>query len=294
MWRDFIAYQVVAGLPPCQVNTRILLSFMEYLHQNSISSNHIANYISALRAFHVVYSLDTSPFKDEKISLFLKSVKIQASFSPSTRSYIDLSILQDILIQCEKFPHPDIFRPLYLLCFFSFLRLSNILPHTVNSFDSTRQLQRGDFIVAGQGAVLLIKWTKTMQDRNHTVTIPLPNLGNSSFCPIRAIQNMLLAYPASDQAPLFIIPRTSNLVPLTDSVARKHLKNISVNLAISPPLTFHAFRRAGAMWSFQQGVPLEHIMKHGTWKSDAVWAYLSSLPSATSQVSLAFQHSLAL
>ena len=48
------------------------------------------------------------------------------------------------------------------------------------------------------------------------------------------------------------------------------------------------------MWSFQQGVPKEHIMKHGTLKSDAVWSYLSSLPSTTSHVSLAFQQSLAL
>ena len=294
MWKDFIAYQVAAGLPPCQGNTEILLSFMEYLHQNSISSSHIANYMAALRAFHIIYSLHTSPFKDQRIPLFLKSVKLQAPFSPVTRSYIDLSTLEAILSQCEKFPHPSIFRPLYLLCFFSFLRLSNILPHTPKSFDSTRQLQRGDFIVADQGAVLLIKWTKTMQDRKHSATIPLPNLGNSILCPIRALQNMLLAYPASKDAPLFMITRNSKLVPLTDSVARKHLKKISINLAISPPLTFHAFRRAGAMWSFQQGVPLEHIMKHGTWKSDAVWAYLSSLPSSTSHVSLAFQQSLAL
>ena len=38
-------------------------------------------------------------------------------------------------------------------------------------------------------------------------------------------------------------------------------------------------RRDGASWAFQNGVPLEQIMKHGTWKSDAVWSYLSSAPS---------------
>ena len=148
----------MAGLPPCQVNTEILLSFMEFLHHNSLSSSHIANYMAALRAFHIVHSMHTAPIKDERIPLFLKSLKIQASFSPPARSYIDISTLQAILLQCEKFPHPLIFGPLYLLCFFSFLRLSNILPHTVKGFDSNRQLQRGDFIVGGQGAALLIKW----------------------------------------------------------------------------------------------------------------------------------------
>ena len=80
--------------------------------------------------------------------------------------------------------------------------------------------------------------------------------------------------PASSNDPLFIIPRSTNLVPLTDSVARKHLKNASIALNISPSLTFHAFRRAGASWAFSHGVLLEHIMRHGTWKSDAIWTYL--------------------
>ena len=71
------------------------------------------------------------------------------------------------------------------------------------------------------------------------------------------------------------------LVPLTDSVARKHLKNASQVLDISPTLRFHAFRRAGASWAFTHGVPLEHIMRHGTWKSDAIWTYLSSSPSTS-------------
>ena len=46
-------------------------------------------------------------------------------------------------------------------------------------------------------------------------------------------------------------------------------------LDISPPLTFYAFKRTGASWAFKQGVPLEHIMKHDTWMSDAIWSYLS-------------------
>ena len=179
MWMDFIAFQVVAGLPPCQVNTEILLSFMEFLHLNLISSSHIANYMAALRAFHIVHALGTKPFKDERIPLFLKSLKIQAPFCPSVKSHIDISTLEAILLQCKNYPYPEIFRPLYLLRFFSFLRLSNILPHTVKNFNSTRQLARGDFISVDQDAVVLMKWSKSMQDRKQPVTIPLPNLGAS-------------------------------------------------------------------------------------------------------------------
>ena len=117
-----------------------------------------------------------------------------------------------------------------------------------------------------------------MQDRKKPVTIPLLNLGAYHLCPIAAINNIVSLFPVSSNDPLFVIPHISRLVPLTDSIARKHLKNISNRLALSPPLTFHAFRRAGAMWSFHQGVPLEHIMKHGTWKSGCS-VVISFLPS---------------
>ena len=227
---------------------------------------------------------------DKKI---LKSVKIQAPLRPTVRPSIDVNTLESIIHQCLTLPHSESFQPLYLLCFFSFLRLSNILPHTTKSFDPTRQLARGDFIVSHDNAVLLIKWSKTIQDRKQSVTIPLPNLGVSRLCPIKAISNMICLFPAEHDEPLFGILRPSMMVPLTDSVARKHLnKLISNKLGLQSPLTFHAFRRAGAMWTFQNGVPLEHIMKHGTWKSDAVWTYLSSTPLSTSPVSLAFQASL--
>ena len=292
MWRDFLAFQVAAGLPHSQVNSNFLLSFMEYLYQSKLSSSHIANYMAALRSFYIINALDTTPLKDERIPLFLKSIKIQAPFAPTIKPAIDVRRLESIIQQCHALPHSKIFQPLYLLSFFSFLRLSNILPHTTKTFDPTRQLARGDFILSNNNAVLLIKWSKTLQDRKKSVTIPLPSLGSSPLCPIKAITNIILLHPAGENDSLFVIPRSSSPVPLTDSMARKHLKKISIILGLHSPLTFHAFRRAGAMWAFQNGVPLEHIMKHGTWKSDAVWTYLSSTPSATSPVSLAFQASL--
>ena len=55
---------------------------------------------------------------------------------------------------------------------------------------------------------------------------------------------------------------------------------------------FHAFRRAGASWAFKEGVSLEHIMKNGTWRSDAIWSYLFSSSSLTFPISVAFQAAL--
>ena len=258
-------YQVVLGCPappppPCQVDIHFLLSLMEFLHQNGQSKSNIANYMAAVRTFHIIHCLPREPFWNQRIQLHLKALKINAPFNPATHPTLDVAKLNSLLLFCDTVPHDITFKALYVTCFFSFLRISNILPHSLAAFDNIRHLARGDFLVSGDAAVLLLKWSKTIQDRKSILTIPLPNLGQSPLCQVTAIQKMIQNMPASPNDPLFIITKSNRLVPLTDSVARKHLKNASIALNISSTLTFYAFRRAGASWAFSHGVPLEHIM----------------------------------
>ena len=183
---------------------------------------------------------------------FLKSIEITAPFAPRVHTIIDIQLLTSIIRICVDLEAPAVFKPLYLTCFFSFLRFFNLLPCTVRTFDVTRQLVRCDLIITTNSALLNVKRS------------------------------------AQQNYPLFIFHRNTYCVPLTDSAARKHLKLVSNILQLSPPLTFHAFRRDGASWAFQNGIPLEFIKKHGTWKSVASHTYLTSTPSFTPPVSLAF------
>ena len=170
--------------------------------------------------------------------------------------------------------------------------LSNILPHSAAKFDVTRHLARGDVNFGPHACTVLVKWSKTMQDRKETTTIFLPLLGSSVLCPVSALKAMFQAIPAGKNSPLFLVARQGLPVPLADSVARKHLKYISTTLNIFPHFTFHTFRRSATTWAFPNGVPLQEIMKHGTWSSQAVWRYIKSVPSSSSRVSRTFQHHL--
>ena len=292
MWVDFISFQAAAGLPSYQVNVTLLLSFIEYLHENNISSAQLQNYLAAIRAMHIAHGLETAPFKDERLHLFLKATRIHRPFKPKVLAHLDLSLLEKIIKLCDHMQFPQLFKPLHLLMFFSFLKMSNILPQSINQFDFTRHLARADVIFGITGAVLLIKWSKTIQNRRDFVTISLPDLAGSHMCPVSALKAMFQFFPGSNNSPVFVIPKSKGLVPLTDSVVRKHLKDVSGFLGLIPSLTFHDFRRGGAAWAFQNGVPLEHIMKHAIWKSNAIWTYLSSAITAVSPVAFAFQHTL--
>ena len=267
---------------------------MEFLHMSNLSVSNITNHVAGLRSMYIVHGLPTTPFKDERLPLFLKSLKINAPLSPIVRKIISIDMLIQIVQACDKLRDPVLFKSLYLFSFFSFLRLSNILPHSAATFDVSRHLARGDLIWSQDSCLVLIKWSKTMQQRKEIKSISIPNLGDSCLCPMAALKRMFLAFPASKNQPLFVVWSANKLCPLTDSMARKHLKKISGLLNISPALTFHAFRRSGTTWAFNKGVSMQQIMKHGTWSSDSVWRYIQSVPSASSEVASTFQHHLKL
>ena len=156
---------MAAALSPQQVDIQILLAFMEFLVQNGQSQPTNLKYMAALRAYHIMHNLSTDPVKDGRIQLFQKSLKIHAPFRPMQRNLLTIDLLSKIIQQCQTLPFSFIFSPLYLLAYFSFLRMSNILLHSTTSFDKTRQLAHVDVIIQPQGAVVLVKWSKTIQNR---------------------------------------------------------------------------------------------------------------------------------
>ena len=167
----------------------------------------------AIRAMFVVHGLNTEPFKDERLPLYIKSLKINAVFKPKTIKLVSIEMLQQIVAVCSALQHPIIYKALYLFGFFSFIRLSNVLSHSSAAFDITRHLTRG------------------------------------KVCPITVLQYLFALIPASKNSTLFVIHRNGRVFPLSDSTARKHLKLISSLLNISPHLTFHSFRRSPTTWA---------------------------------------------
>ena len=203
MFRDFLGFLVAAGLSIYQVTVVTLLAFMEFLVEQDFSVSNVVNYMAGIRSYFIINGLNTSPFRDQRLQLFQRSLKYTRKFQPKTTLIIDTDLLLCILSVADTLQFPIIYQALYLLSFFSFLRLSNILPHTSKTFDPTRQLCRGDLIFSQDSIVIIIKWSKTIQNRRDTVTISVPSLGTSPLCPHQALKAMLHHVPGSSNDPLF-------------------------------------------------------------------------------------------
>ena len=293
MFRTFIAFCIITKCALFQVNVRVILSFMECLVKNSCSPCMVANYVSAIRASFVLYELPHHILDHPRVKYFFKSLRINRPVVVIPHNIITTSRLIDISVACDLLTFPQVFRAAFLLGFFAFLRLSNLVPHAVAEFDHTRHLAGNDIFFTHKYVKIMIKWSKTMQSRDRVQCVTIPKLKNKVICPYRALKQLFKLYPMSGTSPLFQVSTANGLVPLSDSKVRKALKMINIHLGLRPNFfTFHDFRRSGATFAYQSHIPMQEIKRHGTWSSDCVWGYIQSDHSSGESLADAFANAL--
>ena len=186
-----------------------------------------------------------------------------------------------------------VFKSAILLAYFAFLRISNLVPHTIASYDTLKYLARAHIFFAQPGAHKLVKWSKTMQMNNSVRVIKIPALGDSPLCPVFALKKLLASTPNQPNNPLFQIKCYQNWVALADTRLRKTFSSILKKLHLSQSnITFHSLRRSGATLAFNSSVPIQDIQSHGTWTLECVWSYVTQDHEASDKVALAFQQLL--
>ena len=112
-----------------------VLAFMEYLAQSGMSPDNITNHITGIRSMSIVYGIDTTPFRDQRIPLFIKSLKINRPLAPVVKILIDHTLLLQIVTVSAHLQFPLLYTPLYLLAFFfpflEFPTYCHMLPRTL-------------------------------------------------------------------------------------------------------------------------------------------------------------------
>ena len=140
---------------------------------------------------------------------------------------------------------------------------------------------------------MIIKWSKTLQFADKIKMLKIPALGSSPLCPVAALKTLLKSSPKGKNLLLFQIQCFGKWIPLSDTRLRKQLSKILTVLKLQDKsITFHSFHRSGATWAFNSNIPMNHIQSHGTWTSEAVWAYITQDHNASHLVARTFQTTL--
>ena len=180
MFRLFIAFTIFMNIQLATVSPVALIAYLQFLHFNNISASAMANHLSAIKAKMALFGLSTSIFQDQRLKYFQKAITLHRPFKAKLNSLIDIDTLMLIVQACD-FTYMGIFKAVYTLAFFSFSRLSNLVPHSFHIFPFTAPGPWGCYI-RPPGLLLIIKWSKTLQARNAVKILKIPSLGDDPSC----------------------------------------------------------------------------------------------------------------
>ena len=289
-FRIFLSFCSFAAIDINHISPLQILTFLEFLTFNNVSFSGLANHLSAVKTSLSLHGLDVSSFMDPRIKLYNKAIMRHRPFNPSIKPIIDIDTLQPIALQCDIMHMGHICKAAILLAFFSFLCISNLVPHSIAGYDHLKHLSRADFIFAPPGMHIIVKWSKTLQNRDKVKIIKVPSLGKSPLCPVSVVKKLLSTSPGSNNSPLFQIKCYHKWVPLTDTRLRKFFTKVLKALNLTAHgFTFHSLRRSGATLAFNLNVPMQDVQSHGTWTSEAVWAYITQDHNAADTVARSFR-----
>ena len=236
----------------------------------------ITNYLSVVRLLHLEAGLP-SPLDSFYIHSVLKGAKRVIGGQANRKLPITPGILHKIFSLLSLHNSKDLcFWTACLVAFFSFLRKSNLFASSLQSFDPLCHLARENIKFHSRGVCLQLRKTKTIQFSERMLEIPLPRVTNSPLCPSQALLLNFKQVPAiSSPSPAFLYYVQGRPLALTYPVFLKMLKHYIGRLGFDcTQYSGHSFRRGGASFALECGVPADIIQSQGDWKSDAYKAYL--------------------
>ena len=211
------------------IEVQDIMAYLEYLVQNSVSGNILANNVSAIKAHFVMAGLSFQIWYHPRVKYF---VKINRPLCPVHQNIMSLNTLKKFVQACCIHPSPHIFKAIFLMAFFGFLRISNLAPHSYAQFDLSRHLTPADITFKKSTILVQLKWSKTMQTCDKIHTIVLPKLGPSILCPVSALKNALAVYHPNPHDPLFQIDTQLGFKVITESRLRKSLTHLNVKMGL--------------------------------------------------------------
>ena len=235
--------------------------------------------MASLKFHHERLGFTVSSFQHIQMRLALRSLKFTMRTHVSPAPPFPPSLLGPLaaaagILEGWAFA----FRTLVVFAFFTFARLSSLVPAVAAKFDCSRWPTVADLRVKRSVAFLRFSYSKTRQAADGGFEVPM-RAARQLPCPLQLAKLVLdrarrLGLRAS--APLFSGTGATGEVgvSLPQAQARWFLKRCLVSMGLpGGAFSFHSFRRGGCSLAFQQGAVEADLALQGDWRSEAIKAY---------------------
>ena len=203
-------------------------------------------------------------FDSSIITRALRAIDISVPRIPKSKEIFSIQDLTNLIHLTLAHPWGLVLRPLFVLAFFAFLRISNLLPQSAHHYDSHYTLLWRDVAFKDNMTTITLRYTKSRQSRSTLTHLQVPTFAGSPLCPVQALKALLHTYHLSPQFPLFTMMDSAGPRTLTQAHARLLLAQLCTQLNLPyQALGFHAFCCSEVFFSF--------LPQGGSWAPAASW-----------------------
>ena len=276
-FRSFFGFCVFFNRSPLPASLDTVCGFVQFLSR-SLRPTSIRNYLSGVKMLHILLGFEY-PFTGSIIlRLVLRGIARSHPCTPRRAPPMTPEILLAVF---HVLDHQDSLECATFACglfsFFTMSRIGSLLPKT-SSTPHRHFLTRSRVTACDAGIILTFLHTKTIQFGQRLLHLPLLR-SDSPLCPVAAFAHASALMGDPSPIPAFTYRKQDGTIaPLTAAVFISTFRSLLTRMGRADSSSFrgHSFRRGGASYAFNSGVPGEIVQVCGDWKSDAYKSSMSS------------------
>ena len=287
-FRSYFGFCVYFKRTPLPANLDTICGYAQFLSR-SLKSTSISNYLSGVKMLHILLGYEYVFTGNGILRLVLRGISRLNPHFPDRAPPMTPEILLKLFrtldhqnsLECSVFACG-------LLLFFTMSRLGSILP-------AHKKVPQHKFLTISRvnlcsvGLLVTLAHTKTIQFGERMLHIPLIRT-DSPLCPVAAFAHAQTLARNTSLVHAFSFREADGSVSmLLASLFVTTIRSLLSRAGVADAHSYrgHSFRRGGASWAFNSGVPGELIQVCGDWKSEAYKVYLEF--SMASKVTIAQQ-----
>ena len=256
----------------------LLCMYAAYLARFLLPTS-VCGYLNVVGILHKEAGLENPLVDNWVLTTVLRGIKRTKGSPPAPRMPITVDILLFLHSQLNlRDSKQASFWAICLVSFFGLFRKSHLLPNSSRDFSPATFFTCSDFLFTNGNILIRVRWSKTIQFGQRVVTIPLVPIPSSPLCPVAAVSRAFSLTPGTLPNEQAFCWRDSYYACSRVFTYREFMACLQAHLSRlgvpSGQYGTHSFRRGGASFALEAGVPLDSIAIMGDWKSDAVYLYL--------------------
>ena len=271
-FRAYFSFCVYFGRKPLPADSETIYAYAQFLSRSILPAS-VRNYLSGVRTLHIFLGLPYVHADDFLLQLELRGISRLHPHVPIRAKPVTPKIL---LLFHGLMDDTSLHRAVWscsLVLFYTMARLGSILP-AKRSTPTNQFLTRDRINFCEEGLLVTLLHTKTIQFGRRRLHIPLIKV-DSLLCPVAAFARTSAPFQHISHVPAFVFLDKGKIQWLTTSIFIRTFRAImAAGGQSASDFSGHSFRRGGATWAFQSGMPGELIQICGDWASDAYTRYL--------------------